>query len=538
MNIAYRIINQASKTPDKDAIRFPHRKGSQYYYDKLSFSELHSLSDHYAWTLKSKGIKKGDKVLLFVKQSLDFPTITFSLFKMGAVPVLIDPGMGKQNLLNAIKQVKPDAIIAEPIVFLLKLFKRTYFDSIKISITTSFFPGLDSLKNIKSQSHQSFKTEEVKANDMAAILFTSGGTGIPKGVVYTHHIFNKQTETLRDMFNLNETQIDIPGFPLFSFFTMAMGMTSCIPDMNPSKPAQCEPKALVQNIIDNEATFVAGSPAIWTRVGRYCVDNNIKLPSVKYVVMFGAPVRNEVHQMWKQILVNGNTYTPYGATECLPVANIDGSAILSETSSLSDEGHGTCIGYPAPNIEVSIIRCSDEVIEKIEDAEFLGTDEVGEIITKGPFVTPMYYDMESKTKEAKIHDGDEIWHRMGDLGRIDKQGRIWFYGRKTHRIEQDQANHYTVPCEAIFNKDQDIQKTALIQFNNRPALVIEENTEIIRNKNLKSKLLKMSKAYDHTKDIENFFLAKKFPVDVRHNIKIDRIKLSKDASSGKLVEIK
>ncbi len=538
MNIANRIVNQAIISPGKDAIRFPKKKGDQYHYEKLSFKELDDLSNHYCQCLIDHGVEAGDKVLLFIKPCLDFPTLTFSLFKMGAIPVLIDPGMGRENLLNAISQVKPQAIIAEPIVHLISLLYPSKFKSIKTHFTMGMglLPRLNSIRKFKTKNLKSFKTKTMKNEDMAAILFTSGGTGIPKGVVYTHGIFNAQTDTLQEIFNLSDSDIDIPGFPLFSFFTMAMGMTSCIPDMNPSKPAKCDPKSLVQNILDNGATFVAGSPAIWERVAKYCYDREIELPSVKYVVMFGAPVSNEIHEMYQKILPHGDTYTPYGATECLPVSNINGKTILKSTRDLSDKGMGTCIGIPSPYLEVGIIAYHDKEINDIGEAKFLEIGEIGEIVVKGPVATPYYYEMPDKTREAKIYDNGGFWHRMGDMGRLDDKGRLWFYGRKSHRFMANDKERFSVPCEAIFNKHPLLKKSALIKYNEQAAIVIERNKNIKNSdeKKIVSELNQLAKEHEHTKDIHRFFFCDKFPVDVRHNIKIDRLKLSKMANEGKL----
>ncbi|TGD46493.1 AMP-binding protein, partial [Halobacteriovorax sp. Y22] len=265
MNIALRIENWAQKTPDKTCLKFPVKTGSGYKYDQLSFKAFNDLSSHYAACLNEEGIQKGDKVLLFVKPSCDFPALTFALFKLGAIPILIDPGMGLKNLFKAIKDAKPDYLIAVNIVHILRLFKKDSFKTSKKYFTTEskILSSLTTISSLRNKEHRDFSTQEVAPQDLAAILFTSGGTGRPKGVEYTHEIFNRQTDVLQELFNLTAEDIDVPGFPLFSFFTMSMGMTSVIPDMNPSKPAKCDPEALIKNINDNKATFVAGSPAIW-----------------------------------------------------------------------------------------------------------------------------------------------------------------------------------------------------------------------------------------------------------------------------------
>ena len=251
---------------------------------------------------------------------------------------------------------------------------------------------------------------------MAAILFTSGGTGRPKGVVYTHKIYTEQTRLLQELFNLTDSEIDLPCFPLFSLFTLCMGMTSCIPDMNPSQPAKADPQQLIQNIMDNKVTFMAGSPAIWEALGKYCEKNKITLPSVKYLVMFGAPVRNKLHKRFSKILPNGTTYTPYGATESLPVANISGKIILEQTAALTEQGKGTCVGVPVPGVEVSIIEISDDIIENISKAKILKPYEIGEIIVKGDYC---YHQLLS------MHRWKQLWQRLRTMNHSGIAWETW-----------------------------------------------------------------------------------------------------------------
>ena len=393
MNIADRFTQIAQKYHNKVAVKYPRRAGNKYRYDSITFGELESLANKYANGLSEIGFSRGSKTLLFVRPSLQFPALVFALFKLGVIPVLIDPGMGRKNLLAAIEEIAPQGLIAEPEVHFLSLLFGKSFKSVKFKVTTKgpkigkCLP-LASLKNSKD----SFANEQLEPDEMAAILFTSGGTGRPKGVVYTHKIYTEQTRLLQELFNLTDSEIDLPCFPLFSLFTLCMGMTSCIPDMDPSKPAKANPQKLLQNITDNKVTFMAGSPAIWEALGDYCEKNKITLPTVKYLVMFGAPVRNELHEKFSKILPNGTTYTPYGATESLPVSNISGKIILEQTAILTEQGKGTCVGAPVPGVEVSIIEISDDIIENIKNARLLKPFEIGEIAVKGDIVTASYYN--------------------------------------------------------------------------------------------------------------------------------------------------
>lgn len=541
MNIASRLTQNAKTFPDKKAVVFPsfNKHSQSYDYNSLTFKELEILSNKFAIGLSKLGLKKGDRTLLFLRPSLDFPAMTFALFKLGVIPVFIDPGMGKKNLLKCIKESNPIGLISESEIHYIKHFYRDAFKSVKYNVTTGRFTfgKMKSLKALKEERVQSITTTTIDPSDVAAILFTSGGTGTPKGVVYTHQIFNHQTTLLQEIFGLTINDIDMPGFPLFSLFTIAMGLTSTIPDMDPSKPGSCDPKKLVQNIMDQNPTFVAGSPAIWERVADYCTKNNITLPSVKYVVMFGAPVSTKLHLKFKQLLPNGTTYTPYGATEALPIANISGDFILKHTANLSEEGHGTCVGLPAPGVEVKIIKSTDEVISKLTEDLVLPKNAVGEIIVKGLAVTKEYLDLPEKTREAKIDDeNNTFWHRMGDVGYIDNKGYLWFCGRKSHQVVTENGVLYPIPCEAIFNRHPAVKRSALVGLGEPgkqiPAIVIErKDGHYLSGKGrsiFESELLALAKKYPHTKGIQRIYLSRAFPVDVRHNIKIDRLKLKEE----------
>jgi acyl-CoA synthetase (AMP-forming)/AMP-acid ligase II len=531
MNIYLSFKKVASENLIRQALIFPQRKKISSW----TFQDLDLAINSYCHFFYDQGIRQGDKVLLFIKPGLNFPAITFALFKMGAVPILIDPGMGKKNLLAAISQVKPKVMIAESVVFLLKHFYPHHFSSIQISLSMGFkFLAQQSLGNLPLRNLEPFATYDASENELAAILFTSGGTGIPKGVVYTHQILETQRKALQKMFSLTSSDIDLPCFPLFALFTLSMGMTSCIPEMNPSRPSGVSPQKIIKNIMQFNPTFLAGSPAIWEKVGEYCLKNNIQLPSVKYLVMFGAPVSLKIHQAFSKILPNGTTYTPYGATESLPVSNISGKEVLSQTANLTLKGKGTCVGFPVEGTEVLIYEDSEIPEVCLDPAKIKKTFEVGEILVKGKIATKEYYEMPEQTKLHKIYDKDGFWHRIGDLGYLDHDGRLWFYGRKSHKIITSKGPLYPIPVEAIFNQHPLIKRTALVGLGQSgaqiPAVVIERADHFMSlttesQKKFKNELLLLGEKFTHTKDINHFFLFDYFPVDVRHNIKIDRLKL-------------
>jgi acyl-CoA synthetase (AMP-forming)/AMP-acid ligase II len=365
--------------------------------------------------------------------------------------------------------------------------------------------------------------------EMGALMFTSGSTGISKGVVYTHNILINQVRFIQEIYGITSEDVDLATFPLFGLFDVCFGMTAVIPDMDATKPAKADPEKLIEAIEDNGATNMFGSPALVDTLSRYGVENKIKLESIKRVISCGAPARNDILQRFHRMLNDGvEVFTPYGATEALPVTSIGSHTILEETAKESDSGGGTCVGYPIKEVSVKIIKISDDAIENYSDDLVINSGEIGEIIVKGPIVTRQYYRRPENTRLAKIKENEEIWHRMGDVGRFDEKGRIWFCGRKSHRVTSKDKTWFTIPCERVFNRHPKVFRTALVGVGKPgeqiPVICIELEKGIkdLNASQLISELKETGKKFEHTADIEKFLLHPGFPVDIRHNAKIGR----------------
>ncbi len=535
-NIASYLPVMAEKYPEKKAVIAPSSR--RVSYEHYTFSQLEEVSNRYAAGFKALGMKKSDRVVLFVKPGLDFIAITFALFKIGAVPVLIDPGMGKKNLLACIALVKPTGFIAIPIAHAMRVLYGKYFKSVRHFVTVGrrWFWGGDTLDGIAKASGANFGMCVTKRSDMAAILFTTGSTGAPKGVVYEHGMFDAQLKSIKRAYNITKDDVDLPAFPLFALFDAAWGITSVIPDMNPAKPVLADPAKIIRAINDHSVSITFGSPAIWDNVGKYCVERGVRLPSLKRILMAGAPVPAAVLQRFRDILPHdGDTHTPYGATESLPVASIPGSEILRETAKMTAAGKGCCVGAPVPGMTVRIIRLTDDVISEWDDSLLLPAGEVGEIAVKGDVVTKQYFGREKATNLAKIPCDDELWHRMGDVGYFDEKGRLWFCGRKAHRVITKDRTLFSVMCEGVFNSHEDVFRSALVRVGKAgqkvPVIIIQPQegkmpqTDADKDR-FKNELLKIGGKNSLTADIKEILFHPAFPVDIRHNAKIFREKLA------------
>ncbi|MEK7486834.1 MAG: fatty acid CoA ligase family protein [Planctomycetota bacterium] len=466
-----------------------------------------------------------------VPPSVEFVALTFALFRIGAIPILIDPGMGLKKMLHCIEEVEASVFIGISKAHLLrKLFPKP-FRTVKTLIRVGKGFGGVPLESLLSSSLAPFPLAETKGADLAGIFFTSGSTGIPKGVEFFHSQMHAQVRFIQDHYQIQPDEIDLPTFPLFLLFSPAFGATCIIPEMDFSHPARVQPEKIIRAIQANGVTYTFGSPALWNRVSRYCIEQKIQLPSVRRVLIAGAPVPTSVIERFSFILPHGEVFTPYGATEALPVCSIGHHEICEQTLSKTKQGAGTCVGKPFSGVTLKIIRISEAPIpEWSEDLE-LPQGETGEIAVKGPMVTKTYYKREQETLESKIRDGREIWHRMGDVGYQDEQGRIWFCGRKKHRVITSEKTYFSVPVEEIFNAEPDIWRTALVgvlQENSTHLVLCIEFQPRHQPRDPQKRRVELKKIADtHQLPIIAFlFYPGIFPVDRRHNAKIEREELA------------
>lgn len=537
VNIAEHLSRMAQRYPRKRAVVCPAGRAAagNVAYSHLTFLELSQQTDRYARGLERIGITRGMRTILMVRPGLDFFALTFALFKLGAVPVLIDPGIGRAGLVRCLANVEAQAFIGIPLAQLLRTLHPRAFKSVSISVTVGrrYLWGGHRLRDLRSERRQPCEMAPTRGDETAAILFTSGSTGPPKGVVYQHRMFDAQVRLLQSHYGYGPDEIDLATFPLFALFDAAVGMTAVIPDMDPTRPGSVDPTRIIEAIQNQGCTHMFGSPALLERVGRYGAAHEIKLPSLRRVVTAGAPVRPETLERFGRMLSDeAEIHTPYGATEALPLASISSKEILADTKHRTARGEGTCVGRPLSGIDVRIIEITDEPIAEWRDVRQLAADQVGEIVVKGPVVTLEYFRQPRATALAKIRDGADLWHRMGDTGYLDEQGRLWFCGRKAHRVVTEHGTLFTVPCEAIFNQHPRVRRTALVGVGQpgrqRPVLCVEPEAggRASDRARLTRELLALGAADERTREITTVLYHPGFPVDVRHNAKIFREKLA------------
>ena len=580
-NLCRHLTVAAIKTPTSLAVAVQKYHKKKLTYHEVDFATLDRKSDDIAFALNDYGLKRGMKAVLMVTPSVDFFALTFALFKAGIVPILVDPGMGVKNLKQCFVESKPDAFIGIPkahiarkifgwgkgsVKFIITVGKAHFFGGITLNKLVKFSLLKRSLAtganlkpkithtlleenhaNINPSIHLSaYSMALLDDNEMAAILFTSGSTGIPKGVVYSHKMFEAQISALKNDYNIRSGERDLATFPLFSLFGPALGMASIVPDMDASKPITANPDFIFAAIERYQCSNLFANPALIEVLGKAGEKSHHRLPSLQRVISAGAPATLASIACFSKMLAPGiEILTSYGATESLPLTKI-GSDFLLKTTEITDNGGGICVGKPISGVDIHIIKITEEDIPLWKNTLALPHNTIGEIVVKGPMVSQRYYQRESATKQAKIatvvkNDNQKdpknrFIHRMGDLGYFDEQGLLWMCGRKAHRIETADEVFFSIVCERIFNTHPLVKRTALVGIKvagiTKPLLCVELEKPSFKKmtasttKTLFYELKKLAKKHQQTQSINDFILHPNFPVDVRHNAKIFREKLA------------
>ncbi len=531
-NVAQFLADQAHSQPEAAAVRAPAGRlgdGSIRYVER-GFAALEAEAGGAALWLRERGVRRGTRVLLMVRPGLDLIRIVFALFKIGAVPVVIDPGMGLRGFLRCVRHSAPEALVGIPAaMWVARVFRRSFCRAgIQVPVGGHFTRQVERLAG-----GDRVPVADSGQDELAAVLFTSGSTGPAKGVCYTHGMFAAQVASIQRHYGIESGEVDLPMLPIFALFNPALGMCTVVPEMNPSRPAAVDPAKIVRAIGQNAVTNSFGSPVLWSRIADYCEHRAISLPSLRRVLMAGAPVPPELMRRMRAILPEGEVHSPYGATEALPVTSISGSEVLSETADRTAGGVGTCVGKPLPGVRLEVVRPVNGPIGSFAAVEPLPMGEIGEIIVSGPTVTRCYDGLPEADATAKIADGTGFWHRMGDLGWLDEAGRLWFCGRKVERVETTDGPRYTDCCEAIFNAHREVFRSALIDLGGGVAgIVIEPKRNAFpRSKQARARftadLIRLGSAHPMTAGIRDFYFERRFPVDVRHNAKIHRLVLAR-----------
>ena len=509
-------------------VSFPGWRGTPRY-DTLDFGALAARIDAYEHGLMEAGLRAAERVIMLVTPGADFLALSYAVMGRGAVPVFIDPGMGVDAVVACMREAEPSGFIGVPRAHLLRLKAGELFRSLRFSVVAGRFPPCGAMRLCDLRRPSAAPPTPVPRGDAdpALVAFTSGATGRPKGVVFTNRMLSEQLAVFRGQFGFRGGDQDLPLLPVFSLFTAALGVGSIFPPLDPSRPLSLVPSQIIRVMRDlgNQTSF--GSPALWSKIGEYCRQTGATLPQLRRVFMAGAPVSQTTIDLVKAACPQAESFTPYGATEALPVTIASADELWQDRPVLAVTGEqGTPVGRAIEGVALRVVEplTAEPAVPLVDCPDRV----IGEIVVSGDTVSREYLRRPEATATSKIHDGDRVWHRMGDMGYLDAGGQLYFCGRKAHVVSTPDHTFHSVPVENIFNRHPQIRRSALIEVAGGPALAVEPASWPLTpqaRQTLAAELRAVGASDPVTAAIRRFYFHQSFPVDARHNAKIFRDRL-------------
>ncbi len=471
----------------------------------------------------------GQRVVLMVTPGKGMFEAGYGLMRAGAIPILIDPGLGLASVTQGLTETAPTGFVGIPTALAARTLYRWAPDATVVS-ASRVKKGILSLDDVADRGRSLLKTgtgsvpSMLTDDDPAAIVFTSGSTGPAKGVVMTHRTFGAQVDMIAAMYGLEGGMTSLSTFAPFALLGPLMGLTTFLPRMDFSKPGDVDPTRIIEVTDAFKPHLLFGSPALLDRVGRYGEATGDQLEGVNLVLSAGAPVRRHVQKRILGMVPDGTVIaTPYGATEALPVATIDSDELATI------DQPGICVGRPVDGVDVTLIPIVDEPVPDVATLAEVPAGAYGEIVVKGPNVSLDYIERPVDMAMAKTRWDGEVAHRMGDLGRFDEQGRLWFGGRRSHRVRAAGEDIPAVPVESLVDQHPAVARAALVGVGSPgdQTLIVCVELEADYDDSVLDEVLEFARSHSDASlvgadRVEQVLSHRGFPTDVRHNSKIDR----------------
>lgn len=512
MTIADIFATHVRTRPDAVALIDARRGGDR----RLTYAELgQEVAAAAAW-LEAQGIRRGQAVLLFVPVSADLYVALLALVRLGAVALLLDPGAGPEHLEQCCRRWPPDALLAVPRAHLLRL-RSAELRRIPLQLAVGgWFPGARRWPTGRRSEFQDTR-EALPPDHPALVTFTSGTTGIPKAAVRTHGFLLAQFRVVAPHLALEAGEVDLATLPVFTLANLAAGVTTVLPDLDLRRPGAVDGAAVAAAVTRFGVTRITASPAFLERLGAHLQASGGTLPTLRKLFTGGAPVFPRVLAALQAVAPQARIAAVYGSTEAEPLAHVDAAEISAADFAAMPRGRGLLAGRPVPEVQVRILRDRWGEPRAAMDkagfaAECVPPGEAGEIVVTGEHVLRGYLGGVGDA-ETKFAVEGVIWHRTGDAGMLDDQGRLWLLGRCTARIEDAAGALYPFAAECVAMTFPAVRRAAFLEHAGRRWLVVAA----ARSEALRSEL---AAALAWAKP-EVIHFVPEVPVDRRHNAKID-----------------
>ncbi|MCK5028073.1 MAG: AMP-binding protein [Bacteroidales bacterium] len=490
-NIIEILDNISKEYPEKLAIIDKNRA--------ITFGELESELKKTAQYFLSKGIVKGDNVLVFVPMSIDLYRVSLALNYIGATAIFIEDWITFKQLKWCCQKSKPKAIVTTSKGLLFCRFTKS-------------LKQLDlKINHNKHSSTEQIKEPVINEPEAIAIIsFTTGSSGVPKMLSRSFDFLTQQFYTLSKVKNSSSSDIELITIPVFLFLNLAIGVTSVIADFNILKPDKIDFKKIESQITKHNVNGICSSPSFVIKLAQSITESGIK-SSIRKVITGGAPVFPDDATVLCNTFSEADILILYGASEVEPISTIEGF-ILSEKAEDIEKGLNVGIIHPETNVKIKPLNKSTT------DNSELISNIIGEILVSGSNV--LLNNLENFTNSKNNNKDDKLWHFTGDTGYINSSNELILTGPLLAILRHKDRYWSPFIFEGITKSIEGIEKTTLQKIDNKLVAVVQINKSFNRS-------VIMEKLNALNFPLDKIVFIPQMPKDPRHNGKIDYIKLKK-----------
>lgn len=518
MNICEILQRQAQERPAAPAIIDVHNGRERV----TSFAELEAASARGAALLREIGLVSGDTVLVFQPMSAELYIALLALFRLGLTAMFLDPSAGLAHIERCCAIRPPQALMAGPKAQLLRLVSPA-LRRIPRKICFGFFMPWTQSWDRSDHLRPHLLITPCADDTPALITFTSGSTGLPKAAVRSHGFLLEQHRVLERAIQLTPGAIDLTTLPVFVLANLASGVTSLIPDADLRRPGAVKAAPVLDQIDRYHPTSLVASPAFVECLCDTCEATGRTVPGFRYVFTGGAPVFLDHLDRFAATFPAAEVVAVYGSTEAEPIAHISRLAVSAGDLAAMKAGQGLLVGVPVPEITVRVIAPNGGLpLGVLDETGFsalcLSTGTVGEIVVSGGHVLKGYLNGVGD-EETKFRGQAEIWHRTGDSGYFDEQGRLWLLGRSSAVIRDDRGELHPFAVECAARQIPAVRRAALLGHQGRRILFVQPKVGITVDAAAVSEALGWA-GLDEVRPVSEI------PLDRRHNAKVDYNRLA------------
>jgi olefin beta-lactone synthetase len=522
-----------------------HDRDGVRRYRRYTYRELSADVESVAVGLRDIGIAERTRTVFMAPPSYGACVVGLALTRVGATTVWIDPSVGYMNVAERLRRLDIEAFVGIPLAHLARVCFGwgPRLMSKAVVIGSPGFAGAHSIATLRRPAPVRPQPPRVEPDDAAAIMYTTGSTGPAKPALYPHrnmcNIFRLVHRTWR-FAESGGVAVDMPVFPAFFTVGLSAGGTVVIPpiDFVRQKPATVDASALLEVIRDCGVQTLFASPVILDKLAQLG-RGGATAPSLHTVIGGGAPMyADTIAPLRAMIGAGGEVHADYGATEALPATEMPGDEAIRETYAQTGRGGGLCVGRPFAGVELKIVDIVDGPIATLADTRELAAGDIGEILVRGPHISPEYADDYASTIKNKVLDAGAVWHRLGDAGYLDDRGRLWVCGRVGHRIDLPSGPLFPLLCEPIFDAHPRVRRSGLVGVRDgagiTPVICVELVDGATRGADLdtlREELVRLAATHPTTTAIRHVLFHSRLPVDPRHNSKIERPALARWATA-------